>query len=605
MQISAGCSDMQGIGDDGDSSRDFAVNNVPKILEDNENGGSQIDIPSDEETLEWDVVLGVIEKHCLNCHVDEDFELQATWDSKKELFKTYVSLDENGRALMPPNAENFSELERNILLKWLNRDLTKGESSKTGSIDNNGFNSVIYEFQLVNLAKKTKDYLSSGKILAQSSNGSLLAIDFEGGTSTIDLETGAHGNEVVNESAKEYDIFYNVLSDGWIGIQVNTGSIVTFFSKTDSVYERFELSNVIAGRDIVDVSTKGFIYAQNNQHTVVRVSNGSVKSHTLSNLPDDFRQIGFCYSGCDLWGFTGSNLYYGIRSKDSPKYQWNSVSARFIGLEFAENRLLMQVEIDDNRLVKKDAFTYKDGNLYAAYLDTFSTPKEVTWEYSLQLAEKYCVPCHGTDGYDREEVWLSDKTKILSRLETNDAASIMPPKNTSYASQFSINKRQYLIDYLNSVGSKDTEIPPADPSSVVLVTPISGDLKIAFDNHCISCHFEEANFSSLEWWTDNRNLMVDIISSGEMPKNSTLTQTQKNSFINNIPQPNAVETPITGSLKEIADQYCISCHSVGNNLSWWTQLKSDINQRVNSGDMPRGGAVLSEEQKSALINAIP
>lgn len=61
--------------------------------------------------------------------------------------------------------------------------------------------------------------------------------------------------------------------------------------------------------------------------------------------------------------------------------------------------------------------------------------------------------------------------------------------------------------------------------------------------------------------------------------------------------------PITGVLLTQSNKYCVSCHPVAKFKAFWIDEKSDILNRVNSGNMP-AGQTMTPADKAALIQAI-
>jgi len=60
---------------------------------------------------------------------------------------------------------------------------------------------------------------------------------------------------------------------------------------------------------------------------------------------------------------------------------------------------------------------------------------------------------------------------------------------------------------------------------------------------------------------------------------------------------------ITGSLKVLSDQHCLSCHGEAQKVSWWKARKTSASARINAGTMPPSSN-LGADVRASFVNAI-
>lgn len=227
---------------------------------------------------------------------------------------------------------------------------------------------------------------------------------------------------------------------------------------------------------------------------------------------------------------------------------------------------------------------------------------DAKWELVKTISSETCVSCHVLDSFDLKQTWTADKDTFIEVLKIDESGSYqMPPQNTKI---LSFDDRNIILDWLENKASSENELE--------LVTPIDGGIKVLYDNKCLTCHTTNRDrvslsaFQANEWWIDNKTKLVGIFIAKDNPTethfNVNLSTAEKNN-INGLPDKNGNIALVEGELKTLSDQHCVSCHAQATELNWWSDRKSGITSRVNSGDMPRG-ATLDQETRQRLIQLI-
>ncbi len=166
-------------------------------------------------------------------------------------------------------------------------------------------------------------------------------------------------------------------------------------------------------------------------------------------------------------------------------------------------------------------------------------------------------------------------------------------------------------------------------NSVMKADPSWVEIKAISDRFCEQCHLDDG-FGKESTWKSLKSSIVTRLklmpgAKGSMPPIETAVgkemsqgerdiilswiakqdQTQQGE-IGSTKDPVVDTSDVTGELKNLSDQYCLSCHSDAKKNLFWKSKKADSKNRINSGNMPKGLAITPEEKQKfiAAIDAI-
>lgn len=309
---------------------------------------------------------------------------------------------------------------------------------------------------------------------------------------------------------------------GWQSIK---DSSIEYYLATENIF--LEQNIKTAGLKVLSVFPGGIILSSANSLTFIRKVGADFRSTNIAMSLRPSMRIGACESACDLWLFDGDRLSTGKIVKDS--ISWSKTDYK-IDLAKDDNlsNIYFKIKKDsDGSAFVDDASAYKAGVLYV--LDKrASVDTAFTWESLQLLSREYCLPCHGEDGFELESTWATLKDEMIKRMDGSEGFNQMPPPQTDYGKKMTASARRSMVSFLEmSIDAKDgSGFGSSDDAPDKM---IEAKLKQLADNYlCTSCHADAIKES---WWKLNKDDTSSRISSGNMPRNMSLNETQKTELI--------------------------------------------------------------------------
>lgn len=222
-----------------------------------------------------------------------------------------------------------------------------------------------------------------------------------------------------------------------------------------------------------------------------------------------------------------------------------------------------------------------------------------------QILTPNCIGCHSD---------LANYATVKSKLAAIDqqiSSDNMPKKPRS---PLSAELKKLLKDW---IAAGAPEIAQAEPSKPPVQLPISptpletifaGVLAEVIQPKCVGCHSNLTEFKNVQ---ASAQSILEQVESGKMPKNSSLSSTEKQSLVEWLISAGAVSKPSTPPAElswntissQVITPHCIGCHKEFGSYEVVKAQTSSIHQEVESGNMPMGGS-LPADLKALLFNWI-
>ncbi len=342
-----------------------------------------------------------------------------------------------------------------------------------------------------------------------------------------DLVLYSEQNKVFSEgirvqNASDYESLFSFGSLGWQSIK--KGSI-EYYQAPEKIFveQRIDTEDL----KILNAFPSGIILSNSKSIYFIRKLDEGFKSTIIKNSFEQSTLIGACDSFCDLWLFDGEKLSIGKLVNNA--ISWSEMDYKF---KFEKDKVLKNLyfkikENGNGEAEVVDAAAYEDGILYLLNKGK-SEDSDFSWNSLQLLSDEYCIPCHSEDGFHLEATWAVLRDEMIRRMDGSEGVNPMPPPETDYGKKMTQSSKSSIISYLeNNVESKSgSGFGNNDDTPEI---KIDGKLKqLAGDYSCTGCHAEAVNES---WWKLNKEETASRIMSGDMPRNRSLNDTQKNELI--------------------------------------------------------------------------
>ena len=265
----------------------------------------------------------------------------------------------------------------------------------------------------------------------------------------IDLQNQSLGLEHRIDPEYQLSQSFYFGSSGWVTFD---DSYFQFLNKEDQLLSRFQIPNGKTTGSILGITPQMLAVEQDEVLRLLVTENNELSLYEEPS--ENFSLVGACLSDCKIWGVQEERVFI----KKDLQGPWQGTELFLLGLE-KENirRMLLDLrELDDGRWITKQALLLSESlNLFQISGIPFgqeksdprpepapptenddetvvpTPPKEdsdQSWPKVLQLSQKVCLPCHGNDGYDNEEVWIANRDLLKSRIEKKVVREPCPPK---------------------------------------------------------------------------------------------------------------------------------------------------------------------------------
>lgn len=165
----------------------------------------------------------------------------------------------------------------------------------------------------------------------------------------------------------------------------------------------------------------------------------------------------------------------------------------------------------------------------------------LTWAEIRPITKKFCEDCHLDDGFSREEIWSGIKESAILRLQM-----------------------QTMIEKPDQAEEPKGLMPPSEVTLGKTMTRAEKNKIIA--------------------WLQG------------------VAQTDREE-IGDVKDPSG-NTKVSGDLKTLSEAHCVSCHSDGKYLKWWTGAKAEAIKRINNKSMPPAGRAFPDADKQKFLNVL-
>ncbi len=370
--------------------------------------------------------------------------------------------------------------------------------------------------------------MSPRSLLYADENIPLIHMNRDGVASLFNAAEASWGPESFLEESGKFQQSYNLLNLGWIGLSQNA---VKSLDKVNRTLATFELTGGPAREAVIGVGHDFIAYYQDSDLKILRISPTQASIMTTTRPPAELKSLQKCVRGCEFWGFDGARIH----TLDSATSPWKSPD---IELTMPEDKGLLhlagRVFQDEAGKVRVEGLygLSEQAELFQADLDG-PTTRLPTWENVSIVVQQSCVACHGSDGFDQEDVLAGLKQEILRRVDPKrrGEAGAMPPSNSVYGKSFVQGDAELIMAWL--AGKADSPGPgkptdPMPPTPVDPNKPISGELKKLADTYCVSCHVDNQKES---WWVSRKLPVKERVESGDMPRNRTMPAADRKKLI--------------------------------------------------------------------------
>lgn len=227
-------------------------------------------------------------------------------------------------------------------------------------------------------------------------------------------------------------------------------------------------------------------------------------------------------------------------------------------------------------------------------------------------------------------VWAYDGTKIFTYSDSEEVWKASALKLELPGSE---KVARLAIRFRESDMAIESLIARAESGAVFLAASLKPvkeklawdkDIKNLAESFCVPCHLDDG-FSKEAVWKQLKTTMIDRLKTtdkGAMPPSETKLGKEMSpgdkailvEWLSSVEEGPAGEEvgevgqgsgdkDTGGDLKAVSETYCLSCHSDAKRESFWKNKRNDIQNRVNSNDMPRG-MTMPDDQKKKLLDAL-
>ncbi len=370
--------------------------------------------------------------------------------------------------------------------------------------------------------------MSPRSLLYADENIPLIHLNRDGVASLFNAAEAAWGPESFLEESGKFQQSYNLLNLGWIGLSQDS---IKSLDKVNRSLATFELSGGPAPEVVIGVGRDFVAFYQESDLKILKISPTQASIMTTPRPPAELKSLQKCVRGCEYWGFDGVHIHT-LESATSP---WISPDIELVmpddkGLLRLAGRVFQ--EEGGNLRVEGLYGLSQEAELFQADLQAPAT-RLPNWENVSLVVQQSCVACHGSDGFDQEDVLAGLKQEILRRVDPKrrNEAGAMPPPNSVYGKSFVQGDAELIMAWLS--GKADTPGPgkPSDPPTPAPVDPnkpITGELKKLADTYCVSCHVDNQKES---WWVSRKLPVKERVESGDMPRNRTMPAADRKKLI--------------------------------------------------------------------------
>jgi len=357
----------------------------------------------------------------------------------------------------------------------------------------------------------------------------LIHMNRDGVASLFNVNENVWGPESFLEESGKFQQSYNLLSRGWLGIAADSLKSLDLLNRGLST---FALPMVLSADQVIGVGSDFIAFYQDAELKILEIRATKASIVTPARPSVSFKSIQKCVRGCQYWGFDGSSIYTLASSSDGV---WQ---AQNIGLVIPEGKSLLRLagkvtlsEIGQAEFESLYGLS-QDAELFRADLQA-PEKRLPTWENVSVVVQQSCSPCHGSDGFDQEDVLAALKPEVLRRVDPKRTgeAGAMPPPNSIYGKSFVPGDAAIIMGWLAGKADPTNPGKPTDPTQPLPTDPnkpIAGELKKLADTYCVSCH---ADNQKEQWWSSRKLQVKERVESGDMPRNRQMPAAARKSLL--------------------------------------------------------------------------